>query len=711
MLNAPSISRAVALAQLRVWALLVTISSCIPRPANEPIVDRVAFDGVDRVDEGELEQQLSTRQTPSLLGVRGLVYEWERFNQHVLDRDLHRIERFYKSKGFHLARVKTGRVVRTDDEVTVNIEVDEGPQTRVRRVVLHGVRNRASDAVLSEVGKRLTEHVQVGEGYEEARVEKGRDAVIEALRNRGYAFADAKLDVRVDLPRQQALVAVACELGPLVRAANVKFVGADDLPEDVLRDAVGIRRGDVVSAKQLQVAERDLMNLGVFTSVGLELDQQPLSSEAPEPKGGAAIAARRASGTQTIYSDITVRLQRAKLRSLTLGGGLEADVIKTNVNLNATWRDQNFAGGLRDFSTTITPGVALYPTRVPSFRAPERLLPRAETNVNFSQPRPLGTKTRLVSSAEYLIYPVLLNPNPPDRAPIVGYHELRAKAGVERRFRQFSLTPSYNFQAGVPFTYVGDLSESATSVYISFAEILAELDYRNDKSVPTRGLYTALRTQFAGIGGSARDIRIEPEVRTYVPLTSGRTVFASRLKFGFLEPFNYQTPGEGNSVSVADSQISYFRSFFSGGPMSNRGYPYRGVGPTGNLEFFYPAATASALNACDTTDKSSNCTVPLGGTTVWEFGLELRFRIWEALSNAFFCDMSDVGQKLEFESFLRPHMACGWGPRYDTPVGPIRLDVAYRLPGLQNRTDRAEVTPGNLLGLPINISFGIGEAF
>jgi outer membrane protein insertion porin family/translocation and assembly module TamA len=50
--------------------------------------------------------------------------------------------------------------------------------------------------------------------------------------------------------------------------------------------------------------------------------------------------------------------------------------------------------------------------------------------------------------------------------------------------------------------------------------------------------------------------------------------------------------------------------------------------------------------------------------------------------------------------------------RYDTPVGPVRLDAGYRVPGMQapaNAPD--EGTPGTLFSLPMAASFGIGEPF
>ena len=45
-------------------------------------------------------------------------------------------------------------------------------------------------------------------------------------------------------------------------------------------------------------------------------------------------------------------------------------------------------------------------------------------------------------------------------------------------------------------------------------------------------------------------------------------------------------------------------------------------------------------------------------------------------------------------------------------MGPIRLDVGYRIPGLQYPKNASfEQAPQDILGVPIAIAFGIGEAF
>ncbi|HEX7663009.1 MAG TPA: BamA/TamA family outer membrane protein, partial [Polyangiaceae bacterium] len=103
------------------------------------------------------------------------------------------------------------------------------------------------------------------------------------------------------------------------------------------------------------------------------------------------------------------------------------------------------------------------------------------------------------------------------------------------------------------------------------------------------------------------------------------------------------------------------------------------------------------------------------GMSIWETSAELRILLTGPLSTATFCDAGDVSPAVADIRLTHPHLSCGAGVRYDTPVGPIRLDIGYRIPGLQSLDDdpleatNAEV--GTILGLPIAIAAGIGEAF
>src|SRR5690606_34354253 len=175
-----------------------------------------------------------------------------------------------------------------------------------------------------------------------------------------------------------------------------------------------------------------------------------------------------------------------------------------------------------------------------------------------------------------------------------------------------------------------------------------------------------------------------------------RVVLAARVGLGFVFPFNYGEtldPAAQGAVDldptnpnvVRDQHKLLFRAFYSGGPNSNRGYPYRRVGPHGPIGFLRPTGEdCSILDAGGMLrDLPPACIRPLGGFSLWEASLELRFRVVDPWSLVAFIDASNVSTRVADLNFLAPHISVGPGVRYASPVGPIRLDIGWRIPGLQ----------------------------
>jgi outer membrane protein assembly factor BamA len=78
---------------------------------------------------------------------------------------------------------------------------------------------------------------------------------------------------------------------------------------------------------------------------------------------------------------------------------------------------------------------------------------------------------------------------------------------------------------------------------------------------------------------------------------------------------------------------------------------------------------------------------PVGGTSVAEASVELRFPVWRKITGAVFLDGAIVGQAaferfgdfVDIASFTRGTAALtpGFGMRYHSRVGPIRIDFGY----------------------------------
>jgi len=282
-------------------------------------------------------------------------------------------------------------------------------------------------------------------------------------------------------------------------------------------------------------------------------------------------------------------------------------------------------------------------------------------------------------------------------------------------------------------------------------------DLRDDPIETKQGFLLESSLQFAGgvFGGCAYDIRFRPAMRMFFSVI-GKVILAARGVLGFLFARSYggtlgQTFGDvmdqaGANNYLRDRQLTYFRGFFSGGADSNRGYGFRAIGPFGVNPFLVPAAFARApttVNGMPATQTSlqyvqAACTADFtnylannkdgsllntntcpqtstGGLSLWEASLELRIPIEGPLGTVVFADASDVSPEQADIRLNVPHLSVGFGIRYATPVGPVRLDIGFRVTKTPDDTPQDIATygapPGKLFGIPAAVAIGLGEAY
>lgn len=741
-----STNRALAAPALALALAAADSTACSKIPPGRSAVDSVRILHAHELSARDVRDKLATQASPKFLFLfQGVAFDYSVYDESVLQRDMARVERFYRSKGFFEAHARVARVIQVKpNHVRIEIVVDEGRPTINRRVVVVGLEGLPPKIV--DIVKAAAHHaLPQGERFDEEGFTASEDAVKTALTDNGYAWARVDAQAEVDVGLHTADYGIAIDPGPPAVFGPITIEGLDhhgadgsrhqEIPEAPLRRAIDIYPGETYSTARISSATQALLDLGVFSAVKID-------PSLPNPPPADHVV------------PLTVQTEPTRLRQITLGGGVEIDEIKTDVHGIVGWEDHNFLGGLRSFSVRFKPGVVLYPLRIDNLQGPIKPLPEEWLRTELRQPGFIEARTNAFLRPEFNIFPLLVEVNPPADAPVVGYREVRAPIGLDRSlFGHLFVSLAYTFQMEDPFSYVGSLDPALETLFLSYPELRTNLDFRDSVVRPHSGIYLGNTVQVAGgiFGGTAADVRVQPEVRTYVPISSGVT-FATRASVGFLWPTSYgsnwnkqlensditagppafgSTPAEIAALQAEraelthDMQIMYFRGFFSGGPVTNRGFPLLGVSPHGVIPFLNPATARQQVQfSCNPNNPSfdpSHCFLPVGGMTLWELQNEVRFDISGPLSAAVFCDMSDVSPNENDIRLGHLHLSCGAGAAYDTPVGPIRLDIGYRIQPLQvlgypNETAAANADPVNglqptMFGVPIAVAVGIGQAY
>ncbi len=711
----------------------VASAGCRALPPGRYVVNDVELEGGTSAERRAIRAGIATTETELFLGFIHRVFEAETFDRHVLARDLLRIERYYQSLGYYEAKVTVARVWVLPEKpryVDVTIRVEPGPPVRTTAVEVVGL-----DGLAPALRERLMvdeRRLQLGEPFVEADFEGLKAALKDTLADHGYAYVQVSATADVDVATHTARARFVVTPGRTARFGAVTLLGNVKLPASAILEIADLTPGTPYSKRELDSARAALSDLGVFTLVEIRGDLRDTTSP---------------------VVPLTISVKESDTRSLRLGGGGLFDTTQLNVHLSASWDDRNFLGGLRRLQVNAKPAAIFYPWRFPTIGQEQPQTTAGTGSPAFAplfayslsavleQPAFVEARTTGVVGLALRDAPLLL-PGPATDSQVIGFLETNAKVGVRREFwdRHFSAAPSLHGDASFPSVFVaapgvpggGSLRDGVGDVLVSYPQLLLGVDFRDDRLEPREGFYVTTSLQYANIqqgddDGPARslwDFRIRPIARFYASL--GPLTFAARFGVGFLFPSGYANqalgcelspaPGGGYTCGpvtktlVQDQEVMLFRGMYSGGADSNRGYGYQQIGPQNFLYYRIPAGVSCLLSSAEQTTDTRCYFGPTGGYSMWEASFELRFPLSGALHGVAFIDTSDVTSGV-VDLGPSPHLSVGPGLRYDTPVGPLRIDIGVRVPGLQTFGDEVEFPPGNVLGMPIAIQFAVGEAF
>ncbi|HET9596992.1 MAG TPA: BamA/TamA family outer membrane protein [Anaeromyxobacteraceae bacterium] len=645
-------------------ATLALASACATgerRDARQ--VHSVRIEGAHRVKEGDVKKHLVTAENSWVPFSRR-----QYFDEDAWNTDLRRIEKFYRAQGFYQAKV-TGAEVKPHgpDEVDAVATIEEGEPTHITSVVIGGM----DDLPEADRTRLLSEvNLEVGHVFIVERWNGLKEKLLHTLLEEGYAAATVQGEVKVGLDTRSADVTVSIDHGPRYRfgSLSVKPYTPSRVPAWRIMEqaAAEAKPGDWYSLKAQREAEARVFKMDVFGAVKVKPGE-------PEPS--------------TLTVPLQVDAQESRFHTVGVGGGISVDQTRQEFGATASYVDRDFIGGLRKLTLNARAGYAWIPTFYASSASGAKSGVVGSLSAQLEQPRFFFRDLKLDTRLGF------------ERGiePAYSYYGTRAKLGVVYTpTNHLSITPSYNLEwyhlesgtAQLGGTAPTLLFGCPTDCVLSYAEQIVEWDWRDDRQDPRRGYYLSLSLQEGGgiLGGSFGYFRVIPDVRGYVSfLEDDRLTFAARLKMGTLIPFN----GDDTSSPIVSR-------FYSGGN-EMRGFNTRRLAP----QVVQPVSGSS----------TEGYTVPVGGDGLFELSFEVRYNVTGNFVLATFLDTGFVtAERLGRTRFLdEVFVALGVGVRYRTPIGPIRVDLGYRLdvgPPLQ-----VFQQPGASLSYPTRSScFGLGSS-
>jgi outer membrane protein assembly complex protein YaeT len=573
---------------------------------------------------------------------------WSRkrfFDRPEFDRDVQRIEAFYADRGYPRAKVVGVDVELNDakDKVAITVEINEGEPTLVEQVVLDGF-----ESVPADHRERLQARLPIAAGRprDQRLILASHDMAVAELRDHGFPYGSVRMVERPGSTDTRVQLVVAADSGPQAVFGAITIEGDVSVEEEVIRRELAFAEGDLYQLSRITETQRRLYALELFQFV-------TITPRLPEDRAPQV--------------PVVVTVAEGKHRRLQLAAGYGSEE-RARGRIN--WRHVNFFGGARTGEV-------------------EAKASSLEQGLRGSFVEPYlfqrGLALRLSGSTWWADEPVYEYRSSGGRIGLIKEFS-RAGLGAERGVRNVvsaTLIQEYEDYTIAP-TVLADPSFRDELIALGLnpetgrgtgTVTAIELDFERSTAAqpldPRQGYvvngHIEKATPFL-LRGTFQYTEFSGEVRGYVPIGS-RFVWANRARSGTLA---------GPSAAL----IPFYKRYFVGGSSSIRGWGRYQISP------LTPAGQ------------------PIGGRTMMEVSSEARFGIRGKLGGVLFVDGGNVWEGPWEVQVNKLRWAVGPGIRYDTPIGPMRVDL-----GLQLNPIDGLVLEGNPEKRKWRVHFSIGQAF
>ena len=597
------------------------------------------------------------------------------FNENTLGADAARIDGLYRRRGFASVKVASeverGQIRSGVTPVRARLVITEGVRTVVDAVSFDGNSGVGSDALRQAITSAP------GQPYFEPQITADADALVSLYLNRGYPEISVQPSPRPTADRSAVDLRFVIHEGPEVLVDHVLIVGNERTKTERILREVQFKSDRPLSQQDEDETRSRLTGLAIFRRVEISYLQVP--------------------GSQT-RRDVLIRVEEAPLTSIGYGGGVEGgrqtsrDPI-TNIAIESfevaprgffQIGRRNLFGG--DRTLNLFTRLSLRP-RHPTQDDPNRGgygFDEYLAQVTYGERRIFGTPTdgTIAIGVEQA------------RRTAFYFNRRSANLTLARRLSHaIALSGRYSIERTRLFNIATIDPEDVPLIDRLFPQVRLSAfsgslirDTRDDAIDPGRGALIGLDGEVAArrIGSEVGFFKTFLQGFVYRRVAAG-TVIASGARVGLATGFPRVviTTGDfGAATTTTVDDLPASERFFAGGDTTVRGF------------------TLDRLGTSDTIDPKG---FPKGGNGLIVLNTELRRQVRGGLGVVTFIDAGNVFSHVTDMDLGQLRGAYGFGIRYRSPIGPIRVDLGFKM-------DRRTL-PDGTKERPTALHISLGQAF
>ncbi len=604
-------------------------------------------------------------------------------DEYELDRSAEEIVSLLNERGYPDAQVNWDREVEEDGTIVISFLIDEGPSQNIKWMSFEDSADVKRKALTADMENRKMGFGESG-AYKPHAVEDDDKAILSAMKSKGYLDAEVGPWKIKHTTQGYALdITVPIEPGPQTIVSEVDFPGGDVLEKRKMLKAIEIRPGDPLNEPGLEDDKQRLIYLfadsgypyvkieqsydvdrsnntavitysidpGKFVRVGNVyivgdvLTSQKAIKKAMDLKEGAPFSRRK-----LINSQLSIRrlgpFSYVSIETIGIKEGRDVVHLKVKVEEQRPYMldlglsystDENFTGSLtfrniNAFGWAKTNALKL---------TGGKDLSRAE--ISWLDPRFLGSSFEMMTAA-WIQY---------KRKPSYAYTQIAGSLGWVKRLSRWTFFFRYELDRNyfVEGDSVAADADSLRNNTISKISLSSSYDSRDSFSYPTKGMYAYGQIDFFD--------EIQGNHANFVKFT-----WQYEYDLGFFRRFVLSSAFRTSHIQTIGTNVSVPTNerLFLGGDDTIRGFGEDSLGP---------------VNAQGQ---------PIGSLTRWITNFELRYLLWKHFSVATFYDMGSLTPNYSNITMVDIRNSVGLGLRYNTPVGPVRLDYGFKLDKRSNES-------------------------